>query len=147
MPSGTFLMSKLPSVAAASDVDLRVAGAQVGQGDPRLADRAAALGAGEPGLRHGLAVLAADVGQAGDRDALDLTGGRSAARGQPTAWVRTKPNWTAGHELGALGLLGVEAGVALLLPDVVVVTALEGGRLDPLVRLAGAGTGGVTVAA
>ena len=62
------------------------------------------------------------------------------------AWVRTKPNWTDGTSSAPLVCSVSKPVVALLAPDVVVVAALEGGRLHPAVRLVAVGTGGVTVA-
>ena len=123
-----------------ADVDGRVSTGEVRQGDHGERDRPGGLGAGPPGLGDDLAVLAADVGQAGDGDALDLTGRRRvAARGLS----RTKPNWVAGTGSAPLTELGVEAGVALLHPDVVVVAALERRRLDPALTWP---AGGETVA-
>ena len=80
----------------ASDVDRRVARVRGPTAPPTGSlIGPSTLAPAKPVSGDGLAVLATDVGQTGDGDALDLTGGL-AGRGQAVARVRTNPNCTLG---------------------------------------------------
>ena len=122
-------------VGALADVDLGVTPVEVRQCEPGRLDRATELRASQT-LGPDDAVLAADVGQARHHPSLHLAGDRGGCR---KALGPHEAELHHGHELGSLGHLVVEAGGALLAPDVVVVAAFEARGLDPLVGLARGG--------
>src|SRR5258706_3412760 len=107
-------------------MDPRAVVVGMGRATPGRVDRP-----GGPRPRHARigdrrAALTTDVGAREHRGADDATAGRSRQRLR-----RDEPEVHVGNRLAAEGLFGIEAGVALLGPDVPVVTALQRRRLYP----------------